>query len=226
MSSGSSGNKALAEFVAEATETLDGLGRELLALDERRGQEPDPAALNSVFRAAHSLKGLAAMFQQDRVTRLAHRAEDVLDRLRLGRLALNDAVLDALIESVDVFQALLAEAARGEEGAELSRRADAVAQRLGGVGEAVAQAGADPLDRLPLEPSVRAVFTEYEEHRLRENVRRGVPLWRVRAAFELADFDTGLAELNARLKPLGEVISTLPSAEPGARASPSTCWWA
>src|SRR5215218_9107508 len=114
------GGKALAEFVAEATETLDGLGHDLLALDEQRGQEPDPGVLNAVFRAAHSLKGLSAMFQQDRITRLAHRAEDVLDRLRLGRLALGDDVLDALIESVDVFQALLAETARGEQGAELT----------------------------------------------------------------------------------------------------------
>ena len=73
----------------------------------------------------------------------------------------------------------------------------------------------DPLDRLELDAQVRAVFTEYEEHRLRENVRRGVALFRVRAAFDLSDFDTGLAELNARLKPLGEVVSTLPSSEPG-----------
>jgi two-component system chemotaxis sensor kinase CheA len=73
----------------------------------------------------------------------------------------------------------------------------------------------DPLDRLELDPAVRSVFTEYEEHRLRENVRRGVSLWRVRAAFDLSDFDKGLVDLNARLKPLGEVISTLPSARSG-----------
>jgi two-component system, chemotaxis family, sensor kinase CheA len=63
---------------------------------------------------------------------------------------------------------------------------------------------------------VRAVFTEYEEHRLRENVRRGVALWRVRADFDLSDFDKGLAELNSRLKPVGEIISTLPSAQPSS----------
>ncbi len=215
MSPGTTGSKALAEFVAEATETLESLGHELLALDEQRGQEPDPAVLNAVFRGAHSLKGLAAMFAQERISQLAHRAEDVLDRLRLGRLLLTDEVLDALVESVDVFQALLAETSRGEQSPELTRRAEAIAQRLGGAGAAVEQAGADPLDRLPLDAQVRAVFTEYEEHRLRENVRRGTALWRVRAAFELSDFDTGLADLNARLKPLGEVISTLPSAEPG-----------
>ena len=40
--------KALGEFVAEATETLDVLGKDLLVLDERRGQEPDPELINFV----------------------------------------------------------------------------------------------------------------------------------------------------------------------------------
>ncbi|MFP2961299.1 chemotaxis protein CheW [Myxococcus sp. 1LA] len=211
----SPGGKALAEFVAEATEILDALARDLLVLDERRGQEADPDLVNGIFRAAHSLKGLSGLFGQERISRLAHGTEDLLDRLRLGKLLLDGAVLDALIEVLDAFQALLGEAARGAESEVLSGRVEAMAARLASMGAPVAVADDDPLDRLELDAQVRAVFTEYEEHRLRENVRRGVALWRVRAAFDLSDFDKGLADLNARLKPLGEVISTLPSAQPG-----------
>ncbi|AEI68229.1 chemotaxis protein CheA [Corallococcus macrosporus] len=211
----SPGGKALAEFVAEATEILDALARDLLVLDERRGQEADPDLVNGIFRAAHSLKGLSGLFGQERISRLAHGTEDLLDRLRLGKLLLDGAVLDALIEVLDAFQALLGEAARGAESEVLSGRVEAMAARLASMGAPVAVAEDDPLDRLELDAQVRAVFTEYEEHRLRENVRRGVALWRVRAAFDLSDFDKGLADLNARLKPLGEVISTLPSAQPG-----------
>ena len=208
-------SKALAEFVAEATEILDALARDLLALDERRGQEADPELVNGIFRAAHSLKGLSGLFGQERIARLAHGTEDLLDRLRLGRLLMDGAVLDALIEVLDAFQALLGEAARGTESEGLSARVEAMAARLASLGAPVEVPEDDPLERLELDAQVRAVFTEYEEHRLRENVRRGVALWRVRAAFDLSDFDKGLAELNARLKPLGEVISTLPSAQPG-----------
>lgn len=208
-------SKALAEFVAEATEILEALGKDLLVLDERRGQEADPDRVNGIFRAAHSLKGLAGLFGQERISRLAHGTEDLLDRLRLGKLHLNDAVLDTLIEALDAFQALLAETARGAETDGLTRRADGMAERLGRLGEAPVTRDEDPLDRLELEAQVRSVFTEYEEHRLRENVRKGVSMWRVRAAFDLSDFDKGLADLNTRLKPLGEVISTLPSAQPG-----------
>lgn len=211
----SASGKALSEFVAEATEILEALSRDLLALDQRRGQDPDPELVNGIFRGAHSLKGLAALFGQERVARLAHRAEDLLDRLRMGRQVLGDEVLDALIDSVDVFQALLAEASREESSPELDRQAAEMARRLGQPHAEESAEEGDPLDRLELEAAVRAVFTEYEEHRLRDNVRRGVPLWRVRAEFDLSDFDKGLTDLNARLRSVGEIISTLPSSEPG-----------
>ncbi|QRO01096.1 chemotaxis protein CheA [Archangium violaceum] len=207
--------KALSEFVAEGTEILEALGKDLLVLDQQRGQEPDPDLINGIFRAAHSLKGLSALFGQERIAKLGHQAEDLLDRLRLGKLSLDDQVLDTLIESLDVLQGLLAEASREESTAVMSQRAVELGSRLANMGAASPAADEDPLDRLELDPQVRAVFTEYEEHRLRENVRRGVALWRVRAAFDLSDFDTGLGELNSRLKPLGEVVSTLPSSEPG-----------
>ncbi|MFB1483947.1 chemotaxis protein CheA [Corallococcus sp. RDP092CA] len=209
------GGKALAEFVAEATEILDALGRDLLALDEARGQEADPEHINGIFRAAHSLKGLSGLFGQERISQLAHAAEDLLDRLRLGRLTLDDQVLDTLVDALDTFQALLGEASRSEEGAELTQRTGDMEGRMARLGSPPPAVEEDPLERLELDAAVRAVFTEYEEHRLRENVRRGVALWRVRAAFDLTDFDQGLADLNARLKPLGEVISTLPSSRPG-----------
>ncbi|QRK05326.1 chemotaxis protein CheA [Archangium violaceum] len=207
--------KALAEFVAEGTEILETLGRDLLVLDQQRGADPEPDLINGIFRAAHSLKGLSALFGQERISKLAHQTEDLLDRLRLGKLSLDDQVLDTLIEALDVLQALLAEASREETSAGLSERVLELGTRLANQGVAAAAIEEDPLDRLELDPQVRAVFTEYEEHRLRENVRRGVALYRIRAAFDLSDFDTGLADLNSRLKPLGEVVSTLPSSEPG-----------
>jgi two-component system chemotaxis sensor kinase CheA len=210
------GGKALSEFVAEATEILDTLNKDLLTLDERRGQEADPELINGIFRAAHSLKGLAGLFGQDRISRLAHGMEDLLDRLRLGKLVMDDTALDALVESLDVLQALLVDASRGETSSSQSTRVEGLIERFTLMGAPALPGEEDPLDRLELDAQVRAVFTEYEEHRLRENVRRAVALWRVRADFDLSDFDKGLAELNSRLKPVGEIISTLPSAQPSS----------
>ena len=207
--------RALSEFIAEANEILEALGRDLLILDERRGKEPDPDLVNGVFRAAHSLKGLSGMFGQDAIAKLAHQSEDLLDALRLGRVALDDTLLDALIETLDLLNALLAEVAAEVSDGPAHQRALLQTERLQRLLGPAAVAAVDPLDSLGLDPQMRAVFTEYEEHRLRENVKKGVALYRVRAVFSLSDFDQGLAALNAKLKPMGEVISTLPSSQPG-----------
>jgi two-component system, chemotaxis family, sensor kinase CheA len=210
-------SKALNEFISEAQEIIDALSKDLLKLGESRGKDPDPDLVNRVFRGAHSLKGMAGMFGVARLGTLAHGAEDLLDDVRMGRVALEEDVLDLLLEAVEVFQRMIAELVAGEDGDQEGGTAQAASGLLSRVqarreGKSL-QAAKDPLDALGIDASVRNVLTEYEEHRLRENVKKGVALFRVRAAFELADFDKGLADLNGRLKPLGEVISTLPSAE-------------
>ncbi|MDP1826101.1 MAG: chemotaxis protein CheA [Archangium sp.] len=211
--------RALSEFIPEANEILETLGRELLALEESGLEQADPDRLNAVFRAAHSLKGLSAMFGLESISKLAHRAEDLLDALRLGKTPHQQPLLDALGQTVDVLQEMLGEASRGDDSAELKERAEQLGAELQQLAGGGAADGVDVLDQVGIDPQVRAVFTEYEEHRLRENVKKGVGLWKVRAVFSLEDFDTRLAKLNGALKPLGEVISTLPSSKPGDDAS-------
>ena len=103
--------RALSEFVAEANEVLETLAHDLAVLDAQRGRDPEPDLLNAVFRAAHSLKGLSAMFGQEKIAGLAHHLEDVLDALRLGKVQNSDALVDTLLEGVDVLTLMLREAA-------------------------------------------------------------------------------------------------------------------
>ena len=89
--------KALAEFLAEAQETIDALAAQLVRLEgAREGEEPDPHLLNAVFRGAHTLKGISSMFGVERMARLAHALEDLLEGLRRGRCRLDGATLDLL----------------------------------------------------------------------------------------------------------------------------------
>jgi two-component system chemotaxis sensor kinase CheA len=205
--------KALSDFVSEAQETIDLLGRELMQLDAAAG-EPAPDVVNAVFRAAHSLKGLSSMFGVERMARLAHALEDLLDGVRMGRRALDRAAMDLLLEAPEVFSRIVAEESAGEA----PRSSDAVARltdRLRAHEAPRAAAADDPLDAVALGPEVRAVLTEYEEHRLRASVAKGVPLYRVRVSLDLATFDQDLGALSGRLRRAGEVVSTLPSADPG-----------
>ncbi len=208
-------SKGLSDFVAEAAEILDSLNRDLAILDRSVGKRLQPDLLNGIFRSAHSLKGLASMFGEQRIAQLAHGMEDLLDRLRLGRLQMTDEVVDALIESLDTFQVVLGETARGDRSEQASRRTEAACERLAQFSDAALLEHEDALDLLELDTQIRNVLTEYEEHRLRQNLREKMEVWKVRAVFDLSDFDRRLARLNANLKTIGEVISTLPSADPG-----------
>jgi two-component system chemotaxis sensor kinase CheA len=203
--------RAVAEFVSEAQETIDLLGRELMHLDGA-GEDPPPDAVNAVFRAAHSLKGLSAMFGVERMSRLAHALEDLLDDVRMGRRRLDRPAMDLLLEVPEVLSRIIAE----ESGGEAPRTADAVARltdRLRARDDRAPVVAGDLLDALALGREIRAVLTEYEEHRLRANVQKGVELYRVRVSYDLSSFDQELSALSGRLKRIGEVVSTLPASD-------------
>jgi two-component system chemotaxis sensor kinase CheA len=203
-------DKALAEFVSEAQEIIDTLGREMLHLDAaRHGAEPDPQILNGVFRGAHTLKGLSSLAGVERMARLAHALEDLLDDLRMGRRPLDAATVDLLLEAPEVFGRVIAEEAAGGP-VTTAGPAEDLAARLRGAARAPPEPPPGPAG-YALGPEVLGVLTEYEEHRLRSSLAKGLPLYRVRAAFPIETFDQGLGALQAALKPLGEVISTLPA---------------
>lgn len=222
--------KGHAEFIAEASEILDSLAREIgdLAEGSERGVAPDK--LNIVFRSAHSLKGLAGMFGQERMSELGHQLEGLLDRLRLGKLQPSKSVFEVLSDAVDVLQLLLAELVRGETYVEVAQRAMEVVGRMEGLANAPPSRAPPPheelaptedsespgseADSLGIDPQIWSVLSAYEEHRLRECVRLGQGVFKVRAVLELASFDRSLTALHDALKPLGELIGTLPSAEP------------
>jgi two-component system chemotaxis sensor kinase CheA len=201
-------SQRLADFLSEAQEAVDLLGKDLLRLDGQA--EPEPDLLNAVFRAAHTLKGLASMFAVERMARLAHALEDVLDDLRMGRRAADHATVDLLIDAPEIFTRILAEEAAGSPPQTADAAGD-LARRLRAAAPPPSSSSGDALDGIGLGPEVRSVLTEYEEHRLRSNVGKGIPILRVKVSFELAAFDRDLAGLSARLKRLGEVVSTLPS---------------
>ncbi len=207
-------DKALQEFLSEAQEIVEAFNRDLLMLDEQRAQGSfDPEVINDAFRAVHSLKGLSGLFGVTRMTNLSHNLENLLDSLRLGRVELQPATLDLLFEAVGLFHKIVGETAGGGGGEEANLVEDLIA-RLDRVAlKKEAPAEASPWGGWELDASLLSVLTEYEEHRLRENIKSGRALYRIHAAFDLMTIDKGLDDLKSRLKPIGEVITYLPSAE-------------
>ncbi|MBJ6727723.1 chemotaxis protein CheA [Geomesophilobacter sediminis] len=208
--------KAVKDFLAEAEEILDQLSLDLVALsdcaDTGRFQ---PDLVNSVFRAAHSLKGLAGMFGFKEVSEVGHTLENLLDALRLGRVDLNSSVVNVLFEAVELLGVLVRHA--GEDGAlpDCSATIDRIEGCLKG---GAATRGESPLARLNLPERVLSSMTEYEEHRLVENVKMGRQVYSIHVSLLLVSFDQDLLEITEQLKQLGEVVSTLPSASSNLEA--------
>jgi two-component system chemotaxis sensor kinase CheA len=207
--------RATREFLSEASEIIESMRRGIAAIDSaRRHGPPPPTTLNEIFRGAHSLKGLAGMFGIDVMGTLAHELESLLDGLRLGRITADDALLSHAYASMDVFAHMLDELSRG---AVVDRaRVDSLVDSLRVLVRGVAPEEIEPELELSLSRDALAVLTEYEEHRLQENLRLGVPLWRVRAPLDFETFETSLSTLNGFLTARGEVITTLPSADADA----------
>jgi two-component system, chemotaxis family, sensor kinase CheA len=205
-------NKAIRDFLAEAEEIVEHLGSELADLaDLADNGDINPDLLNSIFRGAHSLKGLAGMFGFAGVSELSHNMENLLDRLRLGKLRLDSGVITVLFESHDVLLSLVRSLSEGESDV-ADEKVSSCAARIRACLEEQTSDAARPslLEKLGLSEQVMKSLTEYEEHRLLENLSKGKNIYSVHATFDLATFDQDLARISDAIKTCGEIISTLP----------------
>ena len=217
MSVDESMGKAVKDFLAEAEEILDQLSLDLVALSDcADGGECNPDLVNSVFRAAHSLKGLAGMFGFSEIAELGHHLENLLDALRLGRVELDQGVVSALFAATELLGTLVRNAGLPEgEPADFSGVMCSINSCLS---REPNKGQGSPLTRLNLPERVLSSMTEYEEHRLLENVKKGRRIYSIHVSLLLSSFDSELMELTEQLKQVGEVISTLPSASGGLEA--------
>jgi two-component system chemotaxis sensor kinase CheA len=205
------GSKSDQEFVSEAEEILDRMRQDLAFLSEQRStrDDVDPEIVNRLFRSAHSLKGLAGLFGFDPIQDLAHRVEDVLDGLRLGRVTFDAPIVALIDESVQLFASLLERVGDPEALAASAEAIGRLAERIEAAREA--PAAHDDVGGLALDAALLRALTEYEEHRLRENLRRGRNIHLIDATFEILSFEEGLSRITEVVREMGELLSTLPA---------------
>jgi two-component system chemotaxis sensor kinase CheA len=155
---------------------------------------------------------MAAMFGAGAIGTLSHSLETAMDGLRLGKIELTREVLDLLFETVDVFQRQLA-SFTDPDAPEID--AGPIVDRIDAL-SAMPAAEVDESALDWLDESIVSVLTEYEEHRLRENLRASRRLYRIHASFDLLAIDVGIEDLKRKMKTFGEVITYLPSADGSA----------
>lgn len=95
-------NPLLEQFLLEARENLAFIDQNI----DKIGGE-DPELLNSVFRAAHTLKGGSGIVGFEGVKRITHHAEDLLDMLRAGKIGFREEMIESLYDAFDEVMNLI-----------------------------------------------------------------------------------------------------------------------
>ena len=92
-------------FFDESDEHLQDMEQLLMTLDV---DNPDPEELNSIFRAAHSIKGGSGIFGFDALMNLTHVMENLLDKARNQEIQVTAAIVDIFLQTLDVLKDTLA----------------------------------------------------------------------------------------------------------------------
>ena len=107
-------NEFIQEFLVEGGELLDALDRDFVEFEK----DPHSKELVArIFRAIHTLKGTGGTIGLKKLESINHIGENILSRLRDGKLSLNAEITSALLSMIDLSRQLLATVEKtGEEG--------------------------------------------------------------------------------------------------------------
>lgn len=92
------------EFLTESEEHFTIVESGMMSIESDPG---DAESVNSVFRAFHTVKGVASFVGVSYITELAHKSENLLDRVRKGTLQPSGPFVDVVFESLDLLRRLI-----------------------------------------------------------------------------------------------------------------------
>ncbi|RMG56738.1 MAG: chemotaxis protein CheA, partial [Gammaproteobacteria bacterium] len=95
-------DEILQDFLVEAGEILEQLNEQLVDLE----QSPDDLdLLNAIFRGFHTVKGGAGFLGLDNLVEVCHKSEDIFNLMRNGERSIEPALMDAILQVLDVVNA-------------------------------------------------------------------------------------------------------------------------
>lgn len=100
------------DFLVEAGEILENLTNQVVELESR---PDDRDLLNAVFRSFHTIKGGAGFLQLENLVEVSHKAEDVFDLLRRGERQVDAALMDIILQVLDVVNGMFDQIRSGQD---------------------------------------------------------------------------------------------------------------
>ncbi|WP_243363353.1 chemotaxis protein CheA [Fundidesulfovibrio terrae] len=93
-----------ADFIVEAKEHLETIEPNLLELEKN---PENLGLLNEIFRPMHSLKGASGFLGLNQINGLAHKAENILDELRKGKIGVTAGIMDVILAATDALRTMI-----------------------------------------------------------------------------------------------------------------------
>ena len=145
----------IADFVVECREYLESAEAALLKLE---ANPTDIEAINTVFRAFHTVKGTSGFLGLDVITTFAHEAESLFSRVRDGELPFAGRIPDLALRAADVVKALVETVDKALHGTPMTRPGtyDTVLEELARVAAGDMSTGAEAADGIAATPTAEA----------------------------------------------------------------------
>ena len=94
----------LKDWFEEAYSQIESIESNLLTLENDTG---NAEAIDSIFRAAHTLKGGSATVQMEEISKFTHILEDAMDEVRSGKVKVNSSIVDILLDALDIIKNMI-----------------------------------------------------------------------------------------------------------------------
>lgn len=195
-------------FIDESTEHLDTLYQQLLALEKT---PEDASIIEEIFRAAHTLKGMAATMGYEDLAHLTHVLENIFDGIRYDRIQVQTEMMDHLFHTADHMNAMVEDIANGGDGKRDVQAMMDILDRIEKGELSVAATTVAPASA----SSANLVLDEFQRTILEESTERGFENFQIEIVLQEDCLLKGarVFMLFELMEKLGEVVHANPSVQ-------------
>lgn len=186
-------------FLSEANEIVEGLENDLVLLEDNKSDED---LLNKIFRSAHTLKSSAGTVGFTTMSELNHVAENLLEKVRSGKLDVTPQMITVLLEFLDTVKLMLQNIVDGKSETDGVTNIESLKAKIKAIadGNDVSTAAPAPAKAAPApeakkeEPKAEKAAEEKKEE-VKDNSASGSNSFHIEMGFKATIFDNGIDPL-------------------------------
>lgn len=186
-------------FLSEANEIVEGLENDLVLLEDNKSDED---LLNKIFRSAHTLKSSAGTVGFTTMSELNHVAENLLEKVRSGKLDVTPTMITVLLEFLDTVKIMLQNIIDGKGEADGVNNIESLKAKIKAIADgneidasvqAPTTSSAAPTVKKETQTSTQAQAIEEPEKK--EESSSGYNVFHISMSFKATIFDNGIDPL-------------------------------